>query len=429
MKYGNKDNTKKRKNNTFCRNFFIEKYFNRYHIGDLCDEVLGQRPKQAQYSYADIIKSLWAIPFTGGQALEDINNQTGSVLKLRPGAHIPNADTLGYAIKKLATDDFSVKSNLKSYNCNRNSKLCNLTIRIMLKLNMLKENKSYDFDFDNQLIPTEKYDASYSYKQCFGYFPGVSFINGLPFNIENRDGNMNVKLNQAEFLEMSYEYLENQNIGVDRSRMDCGSYSEEIIDVVSRHSDLFYIRAVKYNNLMAQLQNITNWREVDLNYEKCDVASISFTQFFADRNYRLVVQRTETKDPQGDLFFGKKYVVRTILTNDMESTEEEIITYYNQRGNIERQFDIQNNDFNWAHLPFSDMKNNTVFLFLMAMARVFFEFVKMQVNKVFGDIVPLNCRMKRFVYGFICVAGKWIRRARQNFLVLYSDAPYKQLLC
>ena len=219
------------------------------------------------------------------------------------------------------------------------------------------------------------------------------------------------------------------NIGIFRSRLDCGSYSKEIIDVVSHHSTLFYIRAARYNNLMSQLQRVEQWREVELNYEKCEVASIPFTQFSSDMNYRLVIQRTETKDPQGDLFFGKKYVVRTILTNDWDSTEEEIIAYYNQRGAIERQFDIQNNDFNWAHMPFSDMKNNTVFLFLMAMARAFFEFVKIQVHKAFGNLIPLNCRMKKFIFRFVSVAGKWVRRARQNVLILYSDASYSQLLC
>ena len=150
MKYSTKIIQKSTKTTPFAGIFFIEDYFDRYKIGELCDEVLGKRAKQAEYSYADIIKSLWMIAFTGGQALEVINNQTGSVLKIRPGAHVPNADTLGYALKKLADKDF---------------------------------------------------DATYSYKQCFGYFPGVAFINGLPFNIENRDGNMNVKLNQAEFLE------------------------------------------------------------------------------------------------------------------------------------------------------------------------------------------------------------------------------------
>ena len=99
MKYSTKIIQKSAKTTPFAGIFFIEDYFDRYKIGELCDEVLGIRAKQAKYSYADIIKSLWMIAFTGGQALEDINNQTGSVLKLRPGAraqhrHIPFEDGL-----------------------------------------------------------------------------------------------------------------------------------------------------------------------------------------------------------------------------------------------------------------------------------------------------------------------------------------------
>ncbi len=36
--------------------------------------------------------------------------------------------------------------------------------------------------------------------------------------------------------------------------------------------------------------------------------------------------------------------------------------FYNQRGTSERTFDMQNNDFGWEHLPFSFMKENTVFM-------------------------------------------------------------------
>ena len=34
------------------------------------------------------------------------------------------------------------------------------------------------------------------------------------------------------------------------------------------------------------------------------------------------------------------------------STEKDIIVFYNARGESEKNFDIQNNDFRWAHLPF-----------------------------------------------------------------------------
>ena len=51
--------------------------------------------------------------------------------------------------------------------------------------------------------------------------------------------------------------------------------------------------------------------------------------------------------------FGVIYTYRCILTNNWTSTEKDIITFYNERGASEKNFDIQNNDFGWSHLPFS----------------------------------------------------------------------------
>ena len=53
--------------------------------------------------------------------------------------------------------------------------------------------------------------------------------------------------------------------------------------------------------------------------------------------------------------FGVIYTYRCILTNNWTSTEKDIITLYNERGASEKNFDMQNNDFGWSHLPFSFM--------------------------------------------------------------------------
>ena len=47
---------------------------------------------------------------------------------------------------------------------------------------------------------------------------------------------------------------------------------------------------------------------------------------------------------------------------------EDIITFYNERGASEKNFDIQNNDFGWSHLPFSFMAENMVFMMVTAHA-------------------------------------------------------------
>ena len=67
--------------------------------------------------------------------------------------------------------------------------------------------------------------------------------------------------------------------------------------------------------------------------------------------------------------FGVIYTYRCILTNDWLSTEKDIITFYNERGASEKNFDIQNNDFGWSHLPFSFMAENMVFMMVTAMLK------------------------------------------------------------
>ena len=90
------------------------------------------------------------------------------------------------------------------------------------------------------------------------------------------------------------------------------------------------------------------------------------------KSYRLVVQRTPLKDKHGreqtDMF-GVIYTYRCILTNNWMSTEKDIITFYNERGASEKNFDIQNNDFGWSHLPFSFMAENMVFMMVTAMLK------------------------------------------------------------
>ena len=208
--------------------------------------------------------------------------------------------------------------------------------------------------------------------------------------------------------------------------MDAGSYSEDIVKVVSSHSKLFYIRANRCMSLTERIRQIEDWQSVEINNIDCQVASLEFTQFLGERRYRLVVQREKSDDAQIDLFTGDNFIYRCILTNDQDSTEQEIIEYYNQRGSSEQTFDIQNNDFGWNHLPCSDMNHNTVYLILTAMIKNFYNYIVQKVSKIFKDIPPTS-RIKRFIFRFICVPARWYYRGRQWTLGLYTDRPYEKL--
>lgn len=406
---------------------FVNNSFNETGISQLIDNELGTRIKTIGFSYSDIIKNQFNIFYSGGDCAEDIQTHLGKHLKSIPGNHVPSADTILRGIKELSTQNTSFTSNQgKTYDFNINTKLNLLNIKSLLLTSQLKKDTWYDFDYDNQIIATEKYDTKHTYKHTKGYFPGVATIGNKIVYIENRDGNANVKLEQASTLSRAYNLLKENGIKINRSRMDAGSYSKDIINEVASNSKLFYIRANKCAELFRQIIEIEKWERVEINYKIYEVASISFTQFFEEENYRLVIMREKSDDNQIDMFTGDTYIYRSILTNDWQSTEKEVIEYYNQRGSSEKLFDVMNNDFGWKHLPCSFMNENTVYLIIMAMAKNFYNYFVEKVAKVFDDIMPTT-RLKRFIFRFISVAGKWVYTGRQWVLKLYSNKPYEAL--
>ncbi|GHU74514.1 hypothetical protein FACS189413_19290 [Bacteroidia bacterium] len=406
---------------------FINNEFNRSGLGKLIDNQLGMRVSTIGYQYSDIFCSWFNVFLCGGDCAEDIAQHLRSTLENIPGNKVPSPDTLLRSLEELATENTTVISTSgHPYQFNINEKLNDLNVKSLILTQQLTPGKYYDFDYDNQIIAHEKWDAKKTYKMNTGYFGGAATIGNKIVYYENRDGNANVKLAQSETLKRAYKVLNDNGIKVSNSRMDAGSYSKEIIATVAENSLNFYIRANRSQILTEQLQQVTEWKTVEINFKAYQVASIAFTQFFEDKNYRLVVAREKVDDQQLDLFEGEKFNYRCILTNDHDKTEKEVIEFYNQRGASEKTFDIQNNDFGWGHLPCSEMKKNTVYLIMTAMLKNFYNYIVSKVSKTFKNILP-STRLKRFIFRFICVAGKWVRQGRQNILKLYTNQPYDQL--
>lgn len=406
---------------------FFENCFNTSGLKQLIDNELGSRVSTVGYSYSDIIKNYWSIFLTGGDCAEDIQTHVGKYLKSIPGNATPSADTLLRGLKELATPNKQYTSASKiQYDFNINTRLNKLNINSLLLTGQLDTGKEYDLDYDNQITANEKYDAKRTYKKNTGYFPGIATIGNKVVYVENRDGNANVKFEQASTLKRMYNLLGENNISINRSRMDAGSYSKEIIDVVASNSKYFYIRSNKSAEMYEQINQVSEWETVEINYIKYEVASIPFTQFYEDRKYRQVIMREKSSTQQADLFTGDNLSYRTLLTNDWQSSEKEVIEFYNQRGSSEKTFDVMNNDFGWKQLPCSFMNENTSFMILMAMAKNFYNYFVEKVSKVFTNIKPTT-RLKGFIFRFISVAGKWVFKARQWVLKLYTDRPYDRL--
>ena len=181
------------------KNMNITSFGGIYHIMDvfsklgfekLTESVLGKRGSSGKaFSHGSIFGSLFFSYLCGGEYLEDINVLIGQ-FRQRPDTLLPGADTVGRGLKELAEKNIVYKSETsdKSYSFNTAQKLNILLLRMIRRMVLIKVGCHVDLDLDHQFIPAHKFDAKYSYKQDFGYFPGWASIGGIIVGGENRDG-------------------------------------------------------------------------------------------------------------------------------------------------------------------------------------------------------------------------------------------------
>ena len=407
---------------------FITDEFDKLQLSKLITQHLGTRSLQAEFSYSDIIKNLWAITFAGGDCAEDIHTNLKEELLQIKNLHICSPDTILRVQKQLSGLKEIHISKANSVNeFSKHSKLNALNLDMLVSSSVLTLGQLYDFDFDNQFISCEKYDAKKGYKMKEGYFPGIATIGKHIVYFENRNGNSNVKFKQADTLQSAYDLLKNKGINIDRSRMDCGSFTKEIVEVVKANSNRIYIRAQRCEELYNQLKQVKEWKTVRIGLFDVEVCSIEYAPFGEEQTYRYVVSREKNSTGQTDVFSSDDFTYRAILTNDKDSSSQEVIEYYNQRGAGERIFDEMNNDFGWKNLPFSFLQENTVYMMLMAMCRNFYLIILDKISKKVS-FVKSNFRLKKFIFRFVVVPFKWIKRGRQKILKLFTEKPYHLLL-
>ena len=300
-------------------------------LSSVIDSTLGMRCRLYGYQYSEIIRSLMSVYFCGGSCIEDVTTHLMYHLSLHPTLRTCSADTILRAIKELTQDNISYTSDTgKTYDFNTADKMNCLLIKALLATGQLKSGQEYDFDFDHQFIETEKYDAKPTYKKFLGYSPGVAVINDMIVGIENRDGNTNVRFNQRETLERIFKRLEASEVYISRARMDCGSCSEEIVDMVEAHCRHFYIRANRCSSFYDSMFALTGWKTVEINGIEFELNSI-LVEKWKGKPYRLVIQRQRRIDGDLDIWEGE-YTYRCILTNDYKSSARDIVEFYNLRG-------------------------------------------------------------------------------------------------
>lgn len=384
------------------------------------DTVLGTRNSNVKYKLSDVLLGHFCSVISGGSALEDIEKMRSELSDVS-GANVPSADTLARVMSQLTWPKRELvnqdgKINTIVDNEPLNELLCNFAANV--HMNSIEPT----LDIDAHLAPCDKPDAEYAYTKEKGYFPMVAFIDRSPVLIQNRSGNTSPASGQVDFVMNTLEKLKNNNINIKNFRADAASFNFDLMDFLNQSKIRFYIRAAQNSVLKNLIPSIpeSNWRKGFLNKKEIETTEIEYN------NYRVVVERTLVG--QYDLLTQSPYIYRAIITNDWRETmtSANIIYFYNHRGDIERNFDLLRNDFGWANLPFNNIAQNTTYLIITACFMNLFEIIKSQLAPL-TKLVGCTMRVKSFIFNFLAIPAKVIRRSRTRVVKFYTTQNFAPL--
>lgn len=411
---------------------FVADYLDEIGIGSLCEAQLPSLASQSTYSWRDVFYALCTIYLCGGDCPEDLNHHIKGHFKNNPKLNIPSADTLLRRLSNLvekAKKGRTARGVVEHSYC-VHGLLEDLMIQMLDKTGVFEQGQMV-IDYDNTILFCEKSDSNMSYKRAPGYQPGVATLNREHVvYLENRNGNSDAKSLQSETLQRLFEAWErNVDRSIDVFRADAASYQYEVIRVVESKVKHFYI-GCRNSYVDKYYSQVTNWKEaIDSEGIPYQVGCIRIKPFTRRSKatgiteYRLVVKRRKNKNGQLNLITQDSYDYRSIITNDFEKSAVDIAYLYNQRGGMERVFDVLKNDFGWNNMPFSTLEKNHVFLTFTAMVSNLYR----TIISYFSERVKWlssNFRVKKFIFRFVSLPAKWIRRGRQWQLRIFTAKAY-----
>lgn len=401
---------------------------------ELFNQQLPSLKKQSKYNWCDIFNSMLSIYMCGGDCIEDLQTHLKFHFHNNPFINIPSPDTVLRRLSELSEESQTcrTKRGKVDHLFSTNKTLEQLNISVLVHLGVFQA-KELILDYDNTIIFNEKSDSKMTYKRNPGYQPGVCTINeNQVLYIENRNGNSDAKSFQTETLKRLFKLLNNNNINtIDHFRADAASYQYDVVTVLEKHVNNFYI-GCRNSYVEKYFAQVKQWHSINSeDQDSIEVGELIITPFRGQakddgatpKPYRLVVKRSPNPNGQINMFTNDAYEYRAILTNNLESTSVEVALFYNHRGNMEKQFDILKNDFGWNAMPFSTLAKNTTFLYFTAMCRNLYHSIIKHFSTKVKALKP-TFRIKKFLFRFIILPAKWITRSRQKQLRVFGKINF-----
>lgn len=409
-------------------NFVLEQ-MDADNIASKFNQYLPDLSPNSHYTWRDIFYSYASIFFCGGDCIEDSKTILGERGITNPFFKLVSPDTIQRRLIELSQEDQTCSSdrNKNEHIYNYNALLNELNVKLLDHIGALKTDQAI-LDYDNTIIFTKNKGSQMTYKGEKGFQPGVCFLNeDKVVYVENRNGGSGASAFQSQTLERIYNLLGQQGLKkVDKFRGDSASYQFSICDFLNAKQTQFYIAAPE-RYVQQYFTAINNWQktksskgqDIWVGHTIYVPFKKRYTNGKEQKTYRLIVKKEIRKDGQINMITQEACKYRAIVTNDEQTEAIQALEFYNQRGAVEKQFDILKNDFGWKKPAFSALRHNSVHLILSAIVRNLYNYILKIFSKKYKVLSP-KLRVKRFVFRFIAIPAKWIYTARQWVLKVYG---------
>ncbi len=377
-------------------------------LRDLSNIFLPKSGSNRGFDPATFVAPMVLMLQGGGRSLEDIRifNEEKDFLKITKNDRLPTASAISHWLDRSGSNQ-KKQEGLHGLN----------NIRKELNHRMMKRDSvdEYTLDADATEICADKKEATYTYKKNKGYMPMLGFLfeNQLCIYDDFRNGNVSPSADQKGF----YIKCKNQmpkGKTIVRFRADSASYNSALINQLEKDNVKWAIAALRNSAIKRAIKSIEEkrWHEPKPN---CGF-EVAFTAYHiqkTEKEISLVIKREKIKTD--DLFKDiPEYEYHVIATNiDLkEMKADEVLAWYNQRGQAENFNKEVKSGFGMERMPCGKTNSNAVFFRLGIIAyNLFVGFKRLVCPDEFS-----NCVVSTFRWRIFNTAGRIVKHSGKVIL-------------
>ncbi len=324
----------------------------------------------------------------------------------------------------------TVSRFLGNFNYKTTQMLREINFKLFRKLLRKSKLKSITLDIDSSVVNVEghqegavkgynpKKPGNRCYNIQFAFCDEIkAYLTGYV-----RSGDTYTANGAAEMIKEIMAHLKDEGLEI-TFRMDSGYFDDAILETIESLGGKYVIKGKGYPTLVAQLTDPSIiFRTGESGRETTEFVTALNTW---EKDRRFVASRVlkDEKDrAQLSFLEGEEYDYFFFVTNTEQSSEE-VVDFYEKRGNCENYIKEAKYDMAVGHLLLQSFWANEAIFQLMMLTYNLFLLFKMD----FAGETEYRQQIKTFRLKYIFLAGKIIRTARSVVMKLSEKYPYQEV--